>query len=198
MTQTNVRRLGSSLALAAALLAGRAAHAQVFTPSFMGPTSSGDVGLYVSDGAGTAIEGIWRQRSRSGYDLGLRGGFIDVGSGAATVGVELRKPLAVQGAPVALALTGSAQGVLGDQSALGFAAGLTVGHTFVPGTFTVSPYLHPRIALSRSLDHSDKLGADALVDLGLDFGLQPNLSVRLGLGLSSASPDWGIGLAWRR
>jgi hypothetical protein len=198
MTQNNVRRLGTSLALAAALAAGHGAHAQVFTPSFMGPTSSGDVGVYVSDGAGTAIEGIWRQRSRSGYDLGLRAGFMDVGDGALTVGGELRKPLQVEGSPIALAVTGSAQGVFGDGNAIGLAAGLTAGHTFVPGTFTVTPYLHPRIALAKSLEGSSDFKADALVDLGLDFGVQPNLAVRLSLGLSSASPDWGIGLAWRR
>ena len=198
MKSTSIRRLGPAFALAAALLGGRTAAAQVFTPTFMGPASSGDVGVYVSDaGPGTAIEGIWRQRSRS-YDIGLRGGFVDAGDGALSLGVEVRNPLHLQTEPVALAFTAGAQALVGDGSALGFQAGLSAGHTFVPGTFTLSPYLHPRIAVARSLKGGDGFDADVLADLGVDFGFQPNLSLRLNVGLADSSPDWGIGLAFRR
>jgi hypothetical protein len=190
--------LSSSFALTAALAAAPAASAQVFTPTFMGPASSGDVGGYVSDAVGgTAIEGIWRQR-RASYDVGLRAGFIDVGDGALTVGAELRSPLHVQSEPISLALTAGAQGVFGDGNAIGIQGGITAGHTFVPGTFTLSPYVHPRIALARSLADGADFDADVLADLGIDLGFQPNLAVRFNVGLSSHGPDWGLGLAFRR
>jgi hypothetical protein len=198
MTERTTRRLVSALALGAALVTADAARAQVFTPGFMAPASSGDVGGYVSEtGGGTAIEAIWRQRAAS-YDLGLRGGFVDLGSGAFTVGAELRAPIHAQTDPIALAFTAAGQGVFGDVSAIGFNAGITAGHTFVPGTFTFTPYLHPKIALARSLEGGHEFNADAQADLGVDFGFQPNLSLRFNVGLASASPDWGIGLAWRR
>jgi hypothetical protein len=198
MTENTTRRLGSALALGAALLAGGAAQAQVFTPGFMAPASSGDVGGYVSEtGGGTAIEAIWRQR-RASWDLGLRGGFVDLGNGALTVGAELRAPLHVQTEPIALAFTAAGQGVFGDANAIGFNAGITAGHTFVPGTFTLTPYLHPKIALAKALEGGGHFNADAQADLGVDLGFQPNLSLRFNVGLADASPDWGIGLAWRR
>jgi len=198
MKRTSQLVLSSAIALAASMATASAASAQVFTPTFMGPASSGDVGVYVSDAVGgTAIEGIWRQRAGS-YDLGLRAGFIDAGDGALSVGAELRSPLHVQSEPISLALTAGAQGVFGDGNAIGVQGGITAGHTFVPGAFTLSPYVHPRIALTRPLADGADFGADVLADLGVDLGFQPNLSVRLNVGLSSHGPDWGLGLAFRR
>ncbi|HET6763175.1 MAG TPA: hypothetical protein VFH27_05870 [Longimicrobiaceae bacterium] len=198
MKRISLSVLTSSFALAAAMATGSAASAQVFTPTFMGPASSGDVGVYVSEAAGgTAIEGIWRQRASS-YDLGLRAGFIDAGDGALSVGAEIRSPLHVQSEPISLALTAGAQGVFGGGNAIGIQGGITAGHTFVPGPFTLSPYVHPRIALSRPLGDGGDFGAHVLADLGVDLGFQPNLAVRFNVGLSSHGPDWGLGLAFRR
>ncbi len=71
MRLSNVWMLGA-LILALTLPAAPAA-GQVFTPSFMGPYLSNDVGVYVSDVGSDAlgIEGIWRRNS-GGYDLGIR------------------------------------------------------------------------------------------------------------------------------
>jgi hypothetical protein len=182
----------------AASLAASGAGAQVFTPTFMAPAPSSDLGVYVSGvGGGTAVEGIWRTRSRS-FDVGLRGGFVDAGSGMLSVGAELRNQIPLQGAPIGLAFTAGAQALVGDGSAVGFQAGLTAGHTFAAPQVTVTPYLHPRIAAARGLGHGSRFEADVLADLGVDLGFQPNLSLRLNVGLANAGPDWGIGLAFRR
>jgi hypothetical protein len=199
MIRIRARILAAPLALAGALAFAGAARAQVFTPTFMGPGSSSDLGVYVSDvNGGTAVEGIWRQRSSS-YDVGLRGGFVDVGDdNALTLGAELRNPIALQGAPIGLAFTAGAQLVIGGGSAVGVQAGLTGGHTFAVPSVTLTPYLHPRIALARALENGSDLEVDVLADLGLDLGFQPNLSVRLNVGLADAGPNWGIGVALRR
>ena len=51
------------LAVLAVLGSVGALEAQVFTPTFMAPRSSSDVGIYLSDGPGDfSVEGIWRRR----------------------------------------------------------------------------------------------------------------------------------------
>ncbi|HEX5725509.1 MAG TPA: hypothetical protein VFX98_08580 [Longimicrobiaceae bacterium] len=190
--------------LAAAALAGLAStpgHAQVFTPSYMGPILSSDVGIYLSDGPGDlGIEGIWRA-TRGGYDLGIRAGYADIGEdGALMVGVEVRNPVVLSGAPIGLALTASAQGIVGDFNVIGGALGFTAGQAFTPqgSNFTLTPYIHPRLALlTGNLEGEDDLETTVLADLGIDLGFQNNFTVRFSAGLASEQADFGLGISWR-
>ena len=184
--------------LAAALTTVGGAEAQIFTPTFMGPRSSSDVGIYLSDGPGDlAVEGIWRG-GFGGYDLGLRLGIADTEPDlGALIGAELRSPLALAGAPLDVALTGGVQAVLGDREGLGAQLGLSLGRTFAGTPFTLSPYLHPRIAVVSGLGPDDEADLDLLADLGIDFGFSPNLVLRLGIAFEQPGAGLGVGLAWR-
>ena len=189
-------RIAAALALTAALRAG-AAQAQVYSPPFMSPTPTNDFGVYVSDLGDVAIEGIWRRISRGG-DIGLRAGYADTNEGALMLGIELRNPVILAGAPIGLAFTAGAQGLIGDVDALGLQAGLTIGHRFVNPGLALTPYIHPRIALIDGFAEDDDWETELLGELGLDAEFSQNLIFRLSLGLSDESPDVGLGLAWRR
>lgn len=185
-------------AVAAALaLGGEAAGAQVFTPTYLAPRVSSDLGVYVSDGPGDlAIEGIWRRAMAGGSGLGLRLGFADADGGTALLaGIDYRSPLALAGtAPVDLALTLGGQAALGEAEGFGAQVGLSVGYTFTTPELSVTPYIHPRLAFI-SVEGGDD-GIEPLADLGIDLGFAPNLSLRFGANLGDGA-DWGIGLAWR-
>ncbi|HEX8904973.1 MAG TPA: hypothetical protein VF771_09050 [Longimicrobiaceae bacterium] len=197
-----MRKLAFACAAAAALLATAApAPAQVLTPTFQSTRRGSDIGLYLSDGPGDlAIEGIWRRGFGTG-DLGLRAGFADLGDGSLLVGADWRQPLALGTQPVDLALTFGGQAALGDVDGIGAQVGLDFGHTFVQPGVTITPYIHPRLAIVSALnDHNDDTNdteLDVLADIGADFDFAPNLSLRLGINLGDGA-DWGIGLAWRR
>lgn len=188
-----------SLALgAAALLAALvapAAEAQVFTPTYMSPMGLSDLGIYVSDGPGDlTLEGIWR-----GGPLGLRVGFVDSDvDDLLSLGGEFRSPIALQGAPIGLAFVAGAQGLLGDNSAVGLQAGVSAGYRFVQPGFGLTPYIHPRIALIDGFGPDDDFEAEVLADVGVDLELPNRIVFRLGVGLSDETADWGLGLAWRR
>ena len=188
--------------LFAAVVAGSvavapAAQAQVFTPTFMAPRVSNDVGIYYADAGDFGLEGIFRGNF-GGTNLGLRGGVIDSGGQNSdtflTLGGELRSPIAVRSAPIDLSLIAGVQGIFGDDEAFGIQGGVSLGHTFVSPGLSITPYVAPRLAFLSVGDESD---VEVLADLGFDFGFN-NLSLRLGLRLGDEQADWGIGLAWRR
>jgi len=188
-----------ALVLALVSLPGIAA-AQIFTPSYLAPRQSSDIGLHISDGwsrgGGLAFEGVWR-RGFGLYDLGLRGGIAESsGDAVLLIGGDYRRPLALPTEPLAMALTGGAQAAVGSGSAFGVDAGLTVGSTFNPEGILITPYLHPRVALVRSAPRQN-LGLELLADLGVEVEIQNNLIFRLALGFGSETADFGIGLAWR-
>lgn len=201
--RTNSWTLRGAAALVMLLATSAVVEAQIFTPTYMPPRGvGGELGLYVSDGPGDlGIEGIWRQ-SGGTYDLGLRVGFADVPDGALMVGGEIRNPIQLAGAPIGLAFTAGAQGVLGGEvNGVGVQAGFSAGHTFVPGNFNVTPYLHPRLALVRPIRLSDAdadFDVEVLAELGVEMEFQSNLLLRLGIDLGGESADWGLGLSWRR
>jgi hypothetical protein len=190
------RSIGSIVALVGALLVSESAAAQIFTPTYMAPRSSGDIGIYVNDGPGSfSVEGIWRQRL-GGYDLGLRAGLADTDGVSIVVGADLRNPITA-GAPLDLAVTGGAQGEFGnDRSAGGFQVGLSVGHTFTTPGLSFTPYLHPRVGLVKPSRRSD-FGLELLADLGFDVGISPNLDLRFGIAFDDFGAGWGVGFAWR-
>jgi hypothetical protein len=196
-------RFAAALALPAALLAGTA-QAQVFSPPFMSPTPASDFGVYVSDVGDLGVEGIWRRVSRGG-DVGLRAGYADVGDGALLLGIELRNPVVLAGAPIGLAFTAGGQGVIGDSPALGGQVGFTAGQALPAGTFTVTPYIHPRLAViadfgnesDDGLGDEDEVELDVLADIGADVSFASGVSLRIDFNLADGA-TWGLGLAWRQ
>jgi len=188
----------SFAALAVVVLAAAPARAQVFTLPFQSTERGGtDIGIYLSDGPGDlAIEGIWRRPFASG-DLGLRAGFADLDDGELLLGADWRQPLALGTQPIDLSLTFGAQAALGGVDALGGQVGVVFGHTFVEEGLHVTPFVHPRLALTGDLNGDGETELDVLADIGAEFRFAPNLSLRVGANLGSGA-DWGIGLAWRR
>ena len=183
--------------MAASATAGQAA-AQVFTPSYLAPRVASEMGIYVSDGPGDlTAEGSLRGNF-SGTMLGLRAGIADVGDAQLTIGGELLHPLHVSNAPLSFALTGAAQALIGDVKLAGFSVGLDVGHTFVAPGLAVTPYIHPRLGVTGRYGDNSEYDTDLLADVGVNLDFAPNLSLRLGIGLSDEVADWGVGLAWRR
>lgn len=196
-TRTVWRFFWGALLVCGSLYSAGTASAQIFTPTYMSPAMSSDLGIYVSDGPGDfALEGIWRQ-GMGGMDLGLRAGLVDVGDAALTIGGELRTPLGLATAPLNVAITGGIQGMIGEGEALGIQAGLSVGHTFIADQLALTPYIHPRIAVINGFAPDDDGDVDVLADVGLDVDLSSGLSVRLGIAISDVGGDFGVGLAWR-
>lgn len=195
-----VKRTGllAGLGLAVALLAPRAAVAQIFTPTYMSPETSSDIGVYFSDLGSLAVEGMLR-RTYGNYDLGLRAALVDADDAALAVGVDFRNPIVLGTPPLKAAVTAGAQGVVGGIEEIGAQIGVTVGATFFPpeATFSVTPYLHPRFAIVSG--ESDDLAYEVLADIGANVDFAPNVSVRVGvsLGGSGRNSDFGIGVAIR-
>lgn len=175
----------------AVAMGAEVADAQVFTPSYQAPVVMNDLGIYLSDGPGDlALEGIYRAGP-----IGLRVGFVDAADDLISIGGEFRSPIS---APIDLAFTAGAQGLIGDFDAIGVQAGLSIGERFVNPGVALTPYIHPRIALIDGLATEDDFEAELLAELGLDAEFSGNLILRLSVGLSDESPDVGVGLAWRR
>jgi hypothetical protein len=184
----------SALAAAAVLALSGTAQAQVFTPSFQAPVPMNDLGIYLSDSPGDlTLEGIWRSGP-----VGLRVGYVDTEpDGLISLGGEVRSPIATS-APIDVAFTAGAQGIIGDADALGLQAGLSVGRRFVNPGVAITPYIHPRIALIDGFPENDDWETELLAELGLDAEFSQNLILRVSVGLSDQTPDVGVGLAWRR
>mgnify|MGYP004505959841 CR=1 FL=1 len=181
-----------AVAAAALFAAAPSAQAQVFTPSYQSPVVMNDIGIYLSDSPGDmTLEGIWR-----GGPVGLRLGYVDAEpDGLVSLGGEVRVPLT---APIDIAFTAGAQGLIGEVDALGLQAGLSLGQRFVNPGVALTPYIHPRVAIIDGFAENDDWETELLAELGLDAEFSQNLILRLSVGLSDESPDIGLGLAWRR
>lgn len=189
-----MKRFACVTMVAGALMLAGAAEAQIYTPTYQSPRLTNDLGIYANSGPGDwGIEGIWR-----GGPLGLRVGYVDLSDGLISLGVELRSPLQVQGAPLGLAFTGSAQGLVGDDSAFGVQGGLSAGYTFMGQGLAFTPYINPRIALVQDLGPSDDLDVRLLADIGADIEFANNLIFRVGGGLGTHGAEAGFGIAIRR
>lgn len=188
--------IASSVLALAIGLAAVPAHSQVFTPSYMGPRATSDVGVYFSDGPGDfAVEGIWRG-AYGGQNIGLRAGIADTDDLMVLLGGEFKSVLQ-QGSPLDLAITVAGQGAFGDYDGFGFMAGLAIGHTFALDELQVTPYVHPRIGLINSLGGNSDTDFEVLADFGVDARLTDNIEIRFAFPLDSNASDWGIGFAWR-
>jgi hypothetical protein len=181
-----------AVAAAALFASAQTAQAQVFTPSYQSPVVMNDIGVYLSDSPGDmALEGIWRSGP-----VGLRLGYVDAEpDGLVSLGGEVRVPLT---APIDIAFTAGAQGLIGEVDALGVQAGLSLGQRFVNPGVALTPYIHPRVAIIDGFAENDDWETELLAELGLDAEFSQNLILRLSVGLSDESPNVGLGLAWRR
>lgn len=183
--------LTTASAAAALVLSANAAQAQVFTPSYQAPVVMNDLGVYLSSGPGDmALEGVYRTGP-----IGLRAGYVDARDGLLSLGGEVRLPIT---APIGLAFTAGAQGLLGNEDAIGLQAGLSIGQRFVNPGVALTPYIHPRIAFIEGIDPDSEFESEVLAELGLDAEFAGNLILRVSVGLSDETPDVGVGLAWRR
>jgi hypothetical protein len=197
-------RWAAGLSLAAALFAGRA-QAQVFSLPFQSPIPANDFGVYVSDIGDVAVEGIWRRPSRGGADIGIRAGYAGLGDGALMVGLETRSPVVLAGAPIGLAFTAAGQGIIGEGTTLlGGQVGFSAGQRIPAGNFSVTPFIHPRLALVANLaddddgiDDDNEVELDVRADVGADLDFAAGLSLRIDINLAKGA-NWGIGLAWRQ
>lgn len=180
----------AAVAAGALMVSAGNAGAQVFSPSYQSPVPMNELGIYLSDDPGEkALEGIYRQGP-----LGLRVGYVDALDGLLSIGGEVRVPLT---APIPVAFTAGAQGLLGDDQAIGLQAGVSVGQRFVTPGVALTPYLHPRVAAIQGYGGED-FETELLAELGLDAEFSNNLILRLSVGLSDETPGLGVGLAWRR
>jgi hypothetical protein len=182
-----------SLVAVAALGSVGAAEAQVFTPTYTSPRLVNEIGVNVSQYPGDlGIEGLWR-----GGPLGLRVGYGNADGGMLMLGGELRSPVEMGAAPLGLAFTAGAQGLIGDRNTIGMQAGLSAGYTFMGSGIAMTPYLHPRIGLINDR-HMDSFEAHALADVGVDAEFYNNLLVRLGVNVGTVGATWGVGVGFRR
>ena len=126
-----------------------------------------------------------------------------LGNGLVSVGGEVRVPLT---APIDIAFTAGAQGLIGDTPRVGGQVGFVAGQPLPAGTFTVTPYIHPRLAIVASpggdddnglAEDDDDVDLDVRADIGADFDFASNVSLRFGINLAEGA-SWGLGLAWRR
>jgi hypothetical protein len=185
------------LSLLALALLPQLASAQLFTPTFQSPRAGASLGGYLSDldGGDFAAEAILRQ-DFGGYELGLRGGILDFDDETdLTLGVEYRNPVILTAAPLDLAVTAGAQALFGDADVWGAQAGLSLGATIVPGAFSLTPYVHPRVAFIDTRGGND---VELLAEIGADLGFADGLVVHLAIGLDEVNSDWGVGVSWRR
>lgn len=191
-----IRRLVAPAAGALFLVVAAAGSvaAQIFTPTYLSPRTSSDVGVYFNDGPGDfSVEGILR-RGFGGYDLGFRGGLADTGDLLVLLGLDYRNPI-MAGEPLGVAVTGGAQAGLGDASVFGLTAGLTVGPTVAADGVTFTPYAHPRVALVDGTG-GDGMDLELLADIGVDLAFN-RLELRFGATFEDQGADWGIGISWR-
>lgn len=186
------------LVAGAIFVSASVAEAQIYTPSYLSPRSTGDVGLYINDGPGDfSLEGILRTDA-GGYDVGFRGGLSTSSNGLiGLVGADLRSPFTAEDIPLEFAFTAGTQALISSNSRIGATVGVSAGSTFVPGDFSVTPYIHPRLLLLGG-SGVDGLNADIAADIGVDFHFQPNVSFRLAIPLSTPPfSAWGLGVSWR-
>lgn len=195
-----------TVALIATSITGRA-HAQSWeTPSFFSPTVHDDIGLYLldADGGDLGFAGIWRQSGQLG--LGVRGGMGgSEGSRTALIGVELWS-LVVEpraGQPLAVSwITGGGAAFSDGLTWLRIPGGVSVGVEIPGPSFTLVPYVHPRVAFDRQTvdlptgrERTDsEINLD--VDLGADLMLAGGWVARIGVTVGHVDV-FGVGLAYR-
>lgn len=190
---------------AAVLCAGIAGpvRAQVFTPTLVVPAAPAPfIGGALSAGIGRddgfALEGILR-RPFGEYQLGVRAGLVDADGLAVLLGLEYANPLELPqlALPFQVSVTGAAQAAVGGRSGLGVSAGATLGRAFEVEEVTITPYLHPRVAVLDGITPGESLALALLLEGGADFAFAPGLNLHVALGVGREAANLGVGLSWR-
>jgi hypothetical protein len=193
---TTVLITGLALSLAAPLRAQTTG-----MPSFNAPYRAfqrSEFGAVVSfpDGSGTAFEGEYRY-ARGRFDIGLRAGMFDPGSGAKTrllVGGEVRERVVTHNADFPLdgaLVAGIGTAIVSGGSALFIPVGISLGRRVDPHRSSISivPYVQPTgilVSGSGTTDLNFTLG------LGADFRLTHTIDARFSAGIGDLH---GVSLA---
>jgi len=187
-----MRRYLTLFVLVSALLASEAAAQATGMPSFNAPYRAftrSELGVVFSfpSGGGTGIEGAYRMSSGK-FDLGFRGGFLDIGGAAPTillVGAEARQRVLSHTTdfPLDGALVLGVGGWFSSGNSILFVpVGLSLGRRIDPEGSSVSivPYVQPTGTLVAGSGTSDFLFT---LGLGADFRLSPRFDARISAGL---------------
>lgn len=183
----------------------RPAAAQTWdTPTFFAPGPHDEIGVYLidPDGGDVGLMGIWRQSGR--INLGIRAGFGGrSGDHTTIVGAEFSGPLVTAGGaqPFAVSWSTGVGAAFDGITWFRVPAGVSVGINIPGPSFTLTPYVHPRLALdifSYSSDNRD----DTDVELNADFDIGADLAVGAAwtfrLGITRGDSDViGVGAAYR-
>lgn len=200
-----MRRFGKLALLALlALPAGRLAAQETRTPVFLAPYrafQSHEVGVAISDPGDNswAIEGNYRF-GWGAHDLGLRGGFIDVGDETGLLlGGSFRTRVITHSRD--FPLDGALTAGLGLQVIDNFTGGLvpvglSLGRRFEAEGSSVSfvPYVHPVLAFAFGDTNDDLVFG---MGLGVDVRVAQNLDIRVAGALFDYE-GISIGLSWVR
>ena len=161
--------------------------------------------------AGTSVVFQWREALQGQWQFGFDGGLTSPpGDGGTRMLVGFA--FAYQAArasddfPFDVAYTVGAGGSLGGgYSVFRLPVGVVVGHTFeLDGPMRLTPFAHPRLSIDRCSScgragGDSKLNVD--VDVGVDFTIAPQVSLRLGALLGGSdyiggSSSVGFSVAW--
>ena len=191
--------------LGAMTLAAVPADAQVAwdAPLFLSPQTPVGLGIYLVDPGpsdGIGVLATWR-----GGGPGFRIGLAEDGRDDLSVygGVDFTARLVTASTEFPLHVNwvvGAGFGA-GDDLALSFPLGLSLGRGFNAETVLFSPYIAPRLVLDAFFggngdeDDSDDLDLGFALDLGLDLSFDPGWAVRFGASLGDRDAI-GIGLSF--
>lgn len=175
------------------------------SPTFASPRPMDDIGVYVTRAdEATGLVGIWRQSGN--LNLGVRAGVADLDNagGSLLVGAELYGPLntLLPGSGIDLAWTLGGGAVFGDNvTTASIPFGLSAGVQLGSGSFTILPYVHPRVSLDIvSVEFGDEEETETegsfALDLGADITLSERFLVRVGGSLFDRDV-FGVGIAYR-
>ena len=170
-------------------------------PSFFAPGAANSLGVYfvTPDDVDPGLVAIWRQGDRN-FDLGARVGLLDFADPLFLVGAEASGAVLRAGRdlPLDADWTLGLGATFGDDATLfRIPVGLAVGGEIDAGSFTLYPYVHPRIALETfAADDESETDFNVVADLGLDLRLGRAWLLRFGATFGDRDA-LGIGLAWR-
>lgn len=201
--------------VAVVTLAGTAGAQAWHYPAFQPPTiSTREFTFAVSGGGdyGTAGVAQWREgigpNTHLAFDLGF-----DSPTGNSTLfmlggGIGQRLMRATHETPIDVILTAGLYGAFSsDISYIRIPVGVSAGHRFpLQGGMSITPYIAPRLSIDACASACRGRGTDLDVnfDVGLDWELNPVLSLRGAMTVGSVGSDifgsqtsFGIGLAFR-
>ena len=187
-----MRRYLALFLLVGAGVASQAAAQATGMPSFNAPYRAftrSEIGVVITfpSGGGTAFEGAYRMSSGK-FDIGFRGGLLDVSGPGSTVlllGTEARERVLTHTADFPLdgaLILGIGGKFSSGNSTLFVPVGLSLGRRLDPQGSTVSivPYVQPTGLLVAGNSNSTFLFA---LGLGADFRLSPRFDARISAGL---------------